>query len=176
MSNSIKFTLLHVVLLVLTISVVTVRSGCAKGYDVVACDVGGQYRAPVGENQNCIIGLKKCCNRDMVSLGTPSSQHLHTEQSWSEDLTSFHYLWLFVTPGQPPNTRRQMCVSHLAQLANGDPNTPDLGSLNHLREPYGIGTKVHERTFEAVVQQVRSGLWKSLDSSTYLRKQLSKVH
>ncbi|KAI7942603.1 hypothetical protein MJO28_012630 [Puccinia striiformis f. sp. tritici] len=43
MSNSIKSTLLHVVFFVLAVSVVTVRSTCAEGYDFVACEVGGSY-------------------------------------------------------------------------------------------------------------------------------------
>ncbi|POW17691.1 hypothetical protein PSTT_00270 [Puccinia striiformis] len=87
MSNSIKSTLLHVVFFVLAVSVVTVRSTCAEGYDFVACEVGGSYVAASPKTQNCIIGMKKCCDKDMVSFQTPSSQHLHTEQSWSEDST-----------------------------------------------------------------------------------------
>ncbi|KAI9605637.1 hypothetical protein H4Q26_004002 [Puccinia striiformis f. sp. tritici PST-130] len=73
MSNSIKSTLLHVVFFVLAVSVVTVRSTCAEGYDFVACEVGGSYVAASPKTQNCIIGMKKCCDKDMAKRNTPTA-------------------------------------------------------------------------------------------------------
>ncbi|KAI7933190.1 hypothetical protein MJO28_017776 [Puccinia striiformis f. sp. tritici] len=102
------------------------------------------------KTQNCIIGMKKCCDKDMSRAG-PKTQHAP------------HHVWSLLTPGKKEIPRRQMCVSQLERLGNGDPNNSDLGILNHLREPLVKGTGVHERIFEAVVQQVRSGLWESVD-------------